>query len=81
MLITALEKLKIPSLVQKLWANEILTPNGSAIAGLIKQNLVRQQLTIFLTPNGSAITGLIKQNLVRQQLTIFLTPNGSAIAG
>ena len=57
MLITALEILKIPSLVQKLWAIVILTPNGSAIAGLIKQNLVHQQLTIFLTPNGSAIAG------------------------
>ena len=33
MLITALEILKIPSLVQKLWAIVILTPNGSAIAG------------------------------------------------
>ena len=49
MLIRALEILKIPSLVQKLWAIVVLTPNGSAIAGLIKQDLVRQQLTNFST--------------------------------
>ena len=42
MMTRALEILKIPSQVQKLWANEILTLIGSAIADLIQQNLVQK---------------------------------------
>jgi hypothetical protein len=61
MMTRALEILKIPSQVQKLWANVILTPNGLAIADLIKQNLVRQQLTIFSTLRK--ISGLNKKRM------------------
>ena len=67
MLIRALEILKIPSQAQKLWANVILTPNGSAVAGLIKQNLVRKQLTFF--PHLEKFLGLIKNGWGHNFLT------------